>query len=87
MIGRACKTYHGNEKYTQNFGRKHLKGWDALRTYKENVGKMDVNRQVKASVRWQAFVTMLMTIWLYKNREIVDWQTIDLSIKTYTMHY
>lgn len=56
----------------------HLKGCDALGTYKENGGLMDVNRQVQASVRWQAFVTMLMTIWLYKNRETVD-QLTDYS--------
>jgi hypothetical protein len=37
--------------------------------------KMDVNRQVEACVRWQAFVTMLMTIWLYKNSEIVHQMT------------
>jgi hypothetical protein len=44
----------------------------------EMENKMDVNRQVQASIRWQASVKMLMTIWLHKNREIVD-QLTDYS--------
>jgi hypothetical protein len=47
---------------------------------------MDVNRQVQASVRWQAFVTMLMTIWLHKNGEIVD-QLTDYSFTKKDLHH
>ena len=48
--------------------------------------KMDVNRQVQVSVRWRAFVTMLMTIWLHKNREIVD-QLTDYSFIKKDLHH
>jgi len=75
VIGWACKTYHGNEKCTQNFGWNISKDEMPWGHIKKMEDKMDVNRQAQASVRCQAFVTMLMTIWLYKNREIVDQMT------------
>jgi hypothetical protein len=70
----------------QNFGWNI--SWDAMPWghIKKMEDKMDVNRQVQASVRWQAFVTMLMTIWLYKNRETVDQLTDYSFIKKDLQH-
>jgi hypothetical protein len=48
--------------------------------------KMDMNRQVQESIRWQAFVTMLMTVWLHKNRGIVDQLTDYRFIKKDLQH-
>lgn len=81
MIGWACKTNHGNEKCTQNFGWNISRDEMPCEYTKKMEGKMNVNRQVQASVRWQAFVTMLMTIWLYKNTEIADPLTCYSFIK------